>query len=147
MIFCTAINCMDGRVQLPVNAYLRTRFHADFVDAVTEPGPALVLATHDDPVAVAHILRKVDISIERHASVALAVAGHHDCAGNPAPKEEKILHLLAAVRFLRELYPALPAIALWVDEKLEVHEIAERDDVRPFDPAAFSTRRASPPKP
>ena len=44
MIFCTAINCMDGRVQAPVNAYLRTRFNADYVDAVTEPGPALVLA-------------------------------------------------------------------------------------------------------
>ncbi|MCA9772350.1 MAG: hypothetical protein KC466_08070 [Myxococcales bacterium] len=141
MIFCTAINCMDGRVQAPVNAYLRTRFNADYVDAVTEPGPALVLAMHDDPGAVQHILRKVNISVDRHASIALAVAGHHDCAGNPAPKEEKILHLLAAVRFLREKYPALPAIALWVDEKLEVHEISDADRGMPFDPSAFSTKR------
>jgi hypothetical protein len=44
MAFCTAVTCMDGRVQLPVNAYLRERFGADFVDTITEPGPNAVLA-------------------------------------------------------------------------------------------------------
>jgi len=39
MIFCTAVNCMDGRVQLPVINYLKERFSANYVDMITEPGP------------------------------------------------------------------------------------------------------------
>ncbi len=36
--FATAINCMDGRVQLPVIAYLKSKYVVDYVDAITEPG-------------------------------------------------------------------------------------------------------------
>jgi hypothetical protein len=44
--FITVINCMDGRVQLPVNNWLRKRFNANFVDTITEPGPNRILATN-----------------------------------------------------------------------------------------------------
>jgi hypothetical protein len=47
-IFYTAINCMDGRVQMPVINYLAARFGADFVDSVTEAGPVLYLAEKPD---------------------------------------------------------------------------------------------------
>ena len=32
--FCTAVTCIDGRVQLPVIHYLTRRFHVEFVDIV-----------------------------------------------------------------------------------------------------------------
>ena len=40
MRFCTAVNCMDGRVQRPVHKYMSSFFMADHVDQVTEVGPA-----------------------------------------------------------------------------------------------------------
>lgn len=125
MRFCTAINCMDGRVQLPVINYLRERFEAGYVDTITEPGPNRILALRDDPQLVQSILVRVGISLEKHASVGLAVAGHHDCAGNPASREEQYLHLRDAVRFLRRQHPGVPVIALWVDENRHVQEIDE----------------------
>ena len=42
MSFCTAINCMDGRVQLPVIRFLQERFKVDYVDVISEPGPNLL---------------------------------------------------------------------------------------------------------
>jgi len=34
MSYCTVINCMDGRVQLPVIKYLKERFDVDYVDSI-----------------------------------------------------------------------------------------------------------------
>jgi hypothetical protein len=39
MSYCTAINCMDGRVQLPTTAFQKERFNVDHVDMITEAGP------------------------------------------------------------------------------------------------------------
>ena len=44
MKFCTAVNCMDGRVQLPVISYMMDRFGADCVDVISEPGPNRIIA-------------------------------------------------------------------------------------------------------
>ncbi len=41
MSFCTAINCMDGRTQLPVIEFLKNKLSVEYVDTVTEPGPHL----------------------------------------------------------------------------------------------------------
>lgn len=125
MRFCTVINCMDGRVQLPVINYLRERFEAAYVDTITEPGPNRILALRDDPELVRSILARVGISLQKHFSVGIAVAGHHDCAGNPASREEQCLHLRDAMRFLRRQHPGIPVIALWVEENRHVQEIDE----------------------
>jgi hypothetical protein len=36
MSFCTAINCMDGRVQLPTITFLKKHFGIEHVDCITE---------------------------------------------------------------------------------------------------------------
>lgn len=123
--FCTAINCMDGRVQLPVMTYLCRRFDAECVDSITEPGPNRILAERDDAAAVQSILGRLKISVNEHSTAGIALVGHHDCCGNPAEKEEQLRHLAAAVRFLRGRYQDIPVIALWVDENWDVHEIAD----------------------
>ena len=46
--FATAINCMDGRVQLPVTAFLKKKYGVDYVDVITEPGPNGILAANKD---------------------------------------------------------------------------------------------------
>ena len=42
--FCTAVNCMDGRVQKPVLEYLNRVWGSPFVDSVTTAGPVGLLA-------------------------------------------------------------------------------------------------------
>ncbi|MCK5306796.1 MAG: hypothetical protein KAJ66_06640 [Candidatus Omnitrophica bacterium] len=123
MKFCTVINCMDGRVQIPVINYLRDRFNVDYVDSITEPGPNLILAENNNKALTESILARLKISIENHRSIGVAIAGHYDCAGNPAPKEEQVAHIRKAIEFLRQRYGEIEIIGLWVDENWKVNEV------------------------
>lgn len=125
MRFCTAINCMDGRVQIPVIQYLKDRFAADYVDVISEPGPNRILADGSDTAAVESIEQRVRISVEHHQSVGIAVVGHHDCAGNPSSEVEQRHHTLAAVRCICSKFGHLPVLALWVNENWEVSEVQD----------------------
>ncbi|MCP3678204.1 MAG: hypothetical protein GY721_11640 [Deltaproteobacteria bacterium] len=123
MSFCTAINCIDGRIQLPVISYLQERFDVEYVDILSEPGPNLLLARDVDSTAVDLLFKGLQISIDSHNSVGIAIVGHHDCLGNPSPREEQVLHLGEAVSVLRRRYSEQTIIALWVDEEWRVHEL------------------------
>jgi len=123
MRFCTAINCMDGRVQLPVIQYLQKRFNVDFVDSVTEAGPNLILSEARNNNSTQSILSRVNISVEHHDSVGIAVVGHHSCAGNPASRDEQGVHTLNAVQLLRQQYENMEVTGLWVDSHWDVHEV------------------------
>lgn len=123
MSFCTVINCMDGRVQLPVIAHLQKKFGAAYVDSITEPGPNRILAEEPDGSLAESILMRLKISIEAHNSVGIAVVGHAQCAGNPTPHVAQTEHTQKAIRFLREKYVGMPIVGLWVDENWEVHEL------------------------
>ncbi|MBL7220418.1 MAG: hypothetical protein ISS69_09910 [Phycisphaerae bacterium] len=126
MGFCTAVNCMDGRVQLPVIAFLTRRFAVEHVDMITEPGANRILGRQTSDILVESILDKIRISLERHHSVWIAVAGHHDCAGNAVDKDEQTADTVAAVEYIRKRcsqYGRLEVIGLWVDENWSVSEI------------------------
>ncbi len=123
MEFCTAVNCMDGRVQIPVISYLTERFKVDFVDVVSEAGPNRILADGLDDQLLESIWTRVEISISQHDSKGVAVIGHHDCAGNPVGESEQRLHIAAAVRRVRDRFASVPVIGLWVDHNWEVSEL------------------------
>lgn len=123
MKFCTVINCMDGQVQLPVIKYMQTRFKVEFVDSITEPGPNRILAMQSDSVLLQSILTRLKISIEKSNSVGIAVVGHHDCTGNPGLKEEQVVQIQKAVKFLQQRNKKIEVIGLWVDENWNVNEI------------------------
>jgi carbonic anhydrase len=93
--FATAINCMDGRVHLPVLAYLQERCGVDHVD----------------------------MSISRHGSRHIAIVAHHDCAGNPVDKQTQLQQLAAAVKLIKEWGRPAEVIGLWVDENWMVEEV------------------------
>ena len=101
----------------------RVGFNVDYVDTVTEAGPNLLLAEQTNPQLIQSVLNRVNISVESHRSVGIAVVGHHDCAGNPANKSEQINHLKKSITLLRQKYDQLPVLALWVDKNHDVHEI------------------------
>ncbi len=127
MNFCTAINCMDGRVQQPVNDYLKKRFKADYVDVVTEPGPNRALAKQNNPTLVKSIFNRLRISVQLHGSTGIAVIGHYDCAGNSADKTEQTRHTRLAIECIRQRYKDIPIIGLWVDKNWQVIEIISDD--------------------
>ena len=123
MTFCTTINCMDGRVQLPVITFLQKRFNADLVDSITEPGPNRILSDQTPQDLFASIFNRIRISIEKHRSVGIAVVGHFDCAGNPTDRTEQTIQTQNAVDVIKRHYPNIPIIGLWVDEHWHVHEL------------------------
>ena len=123
MSFCTAINCMDGRTQLPVNTYLREKLNVEFVDTVTEPGPVKILGEAPESELTRSILNRVDISTGKHGSRCIALVAHTDCGGNPAPKDAQMGQLDAAVKLLKGRYPNVRVLGLWVDESWTVSEI------------------------
>ena len=131
MRFCTAINCMDGRTQIPVIRYLQERFGVEYVDMVTEPGPNRILAAGQDAVIIASITRRVQLSVERHQSLGIAVVGHHDCAGNPSPAIRQNQDTVAAVRRIRDAFPHVPVIGLWLNESWEVEELRDEASDKP----------------
>lgn len=123
MSFCTAINCMDGRTQLPVNEYMRDRFGVEYVDTITEPGPIRILANREDVHLVESILQRINISVENHGSGAICVVGHHDCAGNPVDKNTQLDQIRQSLAMLREQYPKVELLGLWVDDQWAVEEV------------------------
>ncbi len=123
MKFCTVINCMDGRVQLPVITYLQKRFNAEYVDSITEPGPVRILADQQPQHLVESILIRLNISVDKHGSGQLAVVGHHGCAGNPVEKEIQVQQVKDSIRFLQRQFETLEIIGLWVNEHWQVEEL------------------------
>ncbi len=123
MSFCTVITCMDGRIQLPVIAYLQQQWGVPYVDLITEPGVNKVLAERTEPEKVESILEKVRISVNAHSSRQFAVVGHFDCAGNPVSREVQEEQIRASVRFLQSKFTVAEVIGLWVGEDFTVKEI------------------------
>ena len=122
MSFCTAINCMDGRVQLPTVGFLQARFKAEFVDCITEPGPVDIFARTTDLMILNSIFTRVDISVKKHGSSGIAICAHPDCAGNPVDDELQKAQLKRSVIFLKEAYPNMDVIGLWIDNNQQPQE-------------------------
>ncbi|NQT97462.1 MAG: hypothetical protein HQ562_06945 [Candidatus Marinimicrobia bacterium] len=123
MRFCTTINCMDGRVQLPVINYLRDQYRVEYVDSITEPGPIKIIAERQNSTILDNILLRIDISVKKHGSGLIAVVGHHDCAGNPESKAVQVRQIEQSINFLQKKYPDVELMGLWVDENWAVHEL------------------------
>lgn len=123
--FVTAINCMDGRVQLPVIEYLKSEFGADYVDMITEPGPDKLLGDSvTNQFEVEQIKRKAEISVEKHGSRVVAITAHYDCAGNPVGKDEHMMHLRSAMNVVKSCDFGVEIVLLWGDEKWQVRKIS-----------------------
>jgi hypothetical protein len=121
--FATAINCMDGRTQIPVIDYIRKKYKVDYVDMITEPGPIRVLAENKDKPTLESIKRRVGISTGKHGSGNIVIVGHHDCAGNPVEKETQLKQIQESIRTVRSWGPKAEIIGLWIDEKWMPHEV------------------------
>jgi carbonic anhydrase len=121
--FVTVINCMDGRVQIPVIDCLKKQYGVDYVDMITEPGPERLLAEGKDRRSIESIRKRLEISIARHNSKLVAIAGHHDCAGNPASKETQLKQITNAIKTVESCNFEVRLVGLWIDEKWDVQKV------------------------
>ena len=120
--FTTAINCMDGRVQIPVIEWMKQKFNAQFVDMITEPGPDKILSKETSEM-VNSIRNRVLISVEKHGSKVITITGHADCAGNPVSKEIHIEHIQKSIETIKLWNLPVTVIGLWINENWEIEEI------------------------
>ncbi len=120
--FVTALNCMDGRVQEPVVKWMKEYGNADYVDMITEPGLDKLLCEGSETIKNL-IKDKITISIEKHDSNLVAIAGHYDCAGNPCDKDEHFRHVQECVKVVKEWFPMVEVIGIWVNENWEVEKL------------------------
>ncbi len=115
--FATAINCMDGRTQMPVMEFIKKKFDVDYVDMITEPGPNKILAEGKDFDTVKSIRKRVAVSVEKHGSNIIFIAAHYDCAGNPVDVESQKKQLIKAAGVIASWdFPVKLVNALWLDE-------------------------------
>lgn len=121
--FVTALNCMDGRVQEPVISYLKSKYNADYVDMITEPGTVKFLAGQDDGYKMNSIKERIGISMGKHHSEHIFIIAHDDCAGNPVEPETHQEQVRKAVKNLRGFYPGCRVTGIWVDRQWTVHEL------------------------
>jgi hypothetical protein len=122
--FATAINCIDGRVQRPVSEWMRVQYSVDFVDTITQPGPEKALT--QGPQTIIDVMRaNVGVSVSAHKSQLVAIAAHHECAGNPVSDEDHQAQIRAACQVIAGWGLSVRVLGLWVNEWWQVELIAD----------------------
>ncbi len=124
--FTTVINCMDGRIQLPVLAYMQSTYGQPFVDNITIAGPVKILTEGEPEGVVEAVLERLGVSVNIHGSRTIAVVAHHDCAGNPVDRETQISQLEPSIQWVKSHYPQCEVVGLWVGADWEVEAILPR---------------------
>jgi len=122
--FATAVNCIDGRVQIPVIQWTRDHFAVEWVDLITEPGADKVVA-EGLPGRIDAIKQKVSLSVTRHDSHVVAIAGHHDCLANPVTEKEHHEYIKQSVQRIASWSLPIRVVGLWVNERWEVEALLD----------------------
>ncbi len=122
MKFATCLNCVDGRVQLPVICWIKKNYGADYVDMITEPGMDGVLSD-ENWNGLDSLMKKTDISLQRAGNLKMIfIVGHYDCLGNPVDDETHKKQINIAVKKLKKLRPSADIIGLWVSDEWSVNK-------------------------
>ena len=118
--FATAINCIDGRVQEPLISLIKERFKVDFCDMITEVGPDKVICEGIDTDLVESIKRRVSISLKKHNSKIIILAGHYDCAANPVSEDRHLKEIKEGVKKIKEWGLEAEIHGVWIDKDWKV---------------------------
>jgi len=114
--FGTCINCMDGRTQEPMIAWMKKGFELDYIDMITEPGPDGILGLRKKELADS-IKSRVLISTEKHGSDTIVLVAHADCAGNPVTYEEHLSHLRRGMEYIRSWDLDVDIYGVWIGDE------------------------------
>lgn len=126
LIFGTAINCMDGRTQLPVLEWMKKNYDVEYVDMITEAGPDKIVGDCVSAEKLESIKFKIGISVNKHGSKVVAVVAHHDCAGNPVSKEKHLECIKKCIEIIKSWgFSGVEVIGLWVNDEWKVECVGE----------------------
>ena len=118
-----AFNCMDARVQSPVEDGTKRECCVDMVDVITQAGIVKVLAENKNKALVDNFKYELEISVKKHGTKSVSIVAHHDCAGNPVSKEEQVKHLRQAKKTVESFGFNVEIILLWVDAPFKKAEL------------------------
>jgi|SRR5262245_2629612 len=124
--FATAINCIDGRVQVPVLDWIRFHLNVDYVDLITEPGPDKAIISGSEET-YRSIFEKANLSIKTLGSKSISIVAHHDCRANPVSKEKHIELIQECVEVLVRWRLGVRILGLWVNEWKYVEVIIDTE--------------------
>lgn len=113
--FATALNCIDGRTQIPVIKWLKKNFDVDYVDLITEPGMDKVLS-QGQWSETERLKDNVITSIKAHNSNVVAIVGHYDCAANPVSECKHFQDILESSYIVKSWNLPVCVVGLWIDE-------------------------------
>ena len=119
----TVINCIDGRVQEPVNNWMKAYTGANQVDVITEAGPDRIMAS--TATASRLILQRILMSRDRNHSEHLALVAHFGCRGNPVSKDTHMKQLHQAVKIIETWDLGMNIMLLWVNDKWEIELVKQ----------------------
>lgn len=118
--FGTALNCIDGRTQIPVINWMKENFDVDYVDLITEPGMDKVLS-QGKRSEILMVKNKVRTSITAHKSKVVAIVGHYDCAANAVSNYKHYRDIEESMEVVKSWGFPVKVVGLWVDEFWCVH--------------------------
>ena len=113
-MYCTLICCMDGRFNMAVNEYIRVKYGYVYVDTITDAGPVakIIYESYLKEVEDKIVL----ISLKRHNSKHIFIAGHHDCAGCPVDDETQKGYIEKAVDMIKKDLPKIRVTGIFIDD-------------------------------
>ena len=118
--FATLIGCIDGRIQIPLNTWIKKTYQVSYVDTITEPG---VDGLAGDPEHVQKIRNKAMISRDAHGSNLIVISGHHSCAANPGSAQDHIPQIRRWVELVHSWEWNVKVVGVWVNKDWEVEPI------------------------
>ena len=122
--YAAALNCIDGRTQIPVITWMKENLHVHYVDLITDPGMDRVLS-HDHRDEMNRLRENVIISIQAHGTRIVAVVGHHDCAANPVSDRRHMEDIKESVETVKSWKLPIRVIGLFVDGASNVRLVVE----------------------
>ena len=125
-MFCTLVCCMDGRFIHILNEYIRSNYRYTFVDTITDAGAVNKIVSDEG------YLKKIEdkvvlISVNKHKSDHIFVAGHSDCAGCPTDDEKQKGYIRQAAEKMHKDLPHEAVTGLFVYENGEIEVLADYD--------------------
>ena len=125
-MFCTLVCCMDGRFIHILNEYIRGNYRYTFVDTITDAGAVNKIINDEDYLKSIED-KVVLISVNKHKSDHIFVAGHSDCAGCPIDDETQKGYIRQAAEQMHNDLPHEAVTGLFVHENGEIEILVDYD--------------------